>query len=272
MSFEVRLQSVVAFLAPKGRRNFWAKYLYWTVFDTLLAVAVAGVLRWLGLFGSERWMVEAAALAALVSTPITIFVLLLVGEQHRRFQEMEQLANTDELTQLPNRRAFFIEANKRRFVVRNAHVFVADADHFKQINDRLGHEVGDHCLVAIADHLRTLQAPDLIYARMGGEEFAILLPDNPVVSPEALGAALCRPIRFCPPGVREVVTLTLSAGGTALSAEQSIDRALVRADAALYRAKAAGRARAVIDEGDMTMPPDGGPPIGETEKFRRAVA
>ena len=271
MSSEARLQKLVAFLAPRGRRDFWAKYLYWTAFDVMLAIGAATLLRQAGLFQQVHWLADVAVLAAIVSSPITLFVLLLVGDQYRRYQEMERLANTDELTQLPNRRAFFIEANKRRFTVLRAHVFVADADHFKQINDRLGHEVGDQCLVAIADHLRALTAPDIVVARMGGEEFAVLLPVNDAVSAEALGEAICEPISFCPPGLREKVTLTLSAGGTMLTAEQNIDKALVRADTALYRAKAAGRARTIIDPGETTIPPDGSP-LGETENFRRAVA
>ena len=240
-------QRLIAFLAPRNRRDFWLKFLYWTAFDMLLAVAIAGALRSAGRMTYPGWALDAALLALFVSMPITVLILFLVCFQRRQLAVMEQLAETDELTGLPNRRAFFRRTTSMRYRVRHGHVFLADADHFKRVNDRYGHEAGDECLAAIADRLRSLDAPGLVYARMGGEEFALLLPVNDRITPEELGEALCAPISVTLSGSETQLTLTLSAGAAYLTEDDSIDRALIWADSALYRAKAAGRGRAFID-------------------------
>ena len=264
MNTDSRLQRIVDVLAPVNGPDFALKFGYWTVFDNFFALAIAYVLHGAGHLASPDWVAETVLLTTLVSVPITCLILSLLGYLRQQQVLLRRLALSDELTGLPNRRAYFLEANKLRLVLRAAHVFVADADHFKQINDRHGHEVGDLCLVAIADHLRGLDAPGLVISRMGGEEFALLLPETSAVTPADLGRRLSRPITVPLGPGGESLTLTLSAGAAHLTREQNIDRALVRADAALYRAKAEGRGRTIIDDdrGDAALAePSAGTPL-----------
>jgi diguanylate cyclase (GGDEF)-like protein/PAS domain S-box-containing protein len=162
----------------------------------------------------------------------------LAREREELLGRVEAMARTDELTGLPNRRAW--DEELRRELARAARsgnpvcVVIMDLDHFKRFNDERGHQAGDALLseAAIAWRVR-LRVTDTI-ARYGGEEFAALLPD-------------------CPPG--EVVQIvdrlrsatpegqTCSAGVAYWDGEESPEELVGRADAALYEAKRAGRDR-----------------------------
>ena len=166
----------------------------------------------------------------------------------------ERLALTDGLTGLPNRRAFFstgvllFESARRHG--RSLSVLMMDLDHFKSINDRLGHLAGDAALVAVAEALRgTKRATDMA-GRLGGEEFALLLPETG--SGEALGAAERLRCALGEVDWGSVIgsrgPITVSIGVAELSREDStLDSLLERADRSLYRAKEEGRDRVVVE-------------------------
>ncbi len=120
-----------------------------------------------------------------------------------------------------------------------------DIDHFKEINDRHGHDAGDRTLVAIADRLRAMSRDKDLIARWGGEEFLLLLPDTALdaaaVFAEALRAALANMAVTLSDG--STTTLTASMGVAASAVTASLDDLLREADAALYVAKQAGRNR-----------------------------
>lgn len=148
---------------------------------------------------------------------------------------LEQIAQTDPLTGLPNRRA--IEA---RFAAsRPRAVAIVDIDHFKAINDAFGHACGDAVIVAVA---RGLNAGDAFAARIGGEEFALLLySDQPWLELEWLRREAPGHIARALPDLGRAVTA--SAGITALDAGVGFAEALKSADLNLYLAKASGRNR-----------------------------
>ena len=167
-------------------------------------------------------------------------------------RELEQLAHTDVLTGLANRRQFIISANNelsrhdRYGYVTSLIMF--DLDHFKQINDRYGHEGGDAVLRAIGSSLVGLIRRVDLLARIGGEEFAVLLPeqgqDVALVSAERLRAAV---------QALEVTTsahgscrFTASFGVAQHVEGESLDALMNRADVALYEAKTNGRNRVVV--------------------------
>ncbi len=158
-------------------------------------------------------------------------------ERDARYALLARQARTDELTALPNRRAWD-EALDRELsrAQRTGQPFclaLLDLDHFKAFNDTRGHQAGDtHLRRTAAAWRRQLRAVDVL-ARYGGEEFGILLPATPL--PEAT-EAIDR-VRGATPDEQ-----TASAGVVQWDGEESAEALLARADAALYRAKDAGRA------------------------------
>ncbi len=186
---------------------------------------------------------------ALVVLIVSVLALLTFASVRRLEAELSDLAATDVLTGLPNRRSFSLamealvrESNRdgTRFVLG-----LLDVDHFKRINDVHGHSVGDEVLIRCGAVLRTdLKAGDRVF-RWGGEEFAIVLRDSDLerahIACDRLRARLQDELST----VREGVTLTVTVGLAQWSPGESLDALFRRADAALYAGKDAGRDRTV---------------------------
>lgn len=174
-----------------------------------------------------------------------------ITERRRREQNLEQLATTDVLTGLANRRAFMARLEAELALAGQGGapgmLVMLDLDHFKRVNDTYGHAAGDRVLVYLAQLLRgqALRQGDLA-GRLGGEEFAVLLPRT---SPQE-GAAVAERLRealersLIDSGDGRTIAITLSAGLAPL--EGSSEHSLAQADAALYRAKNSGRNRVVV--------------------------
>jgi diguanylate cyclase len=166
--------------------------------------------------------------------------------------ELERLSREDALTGLTNRREFFVRARSelRRAERRQSRTAIAmlDLDHFKRVNDELGHVVGDRVLQRVARLLRSQCRLDDVVARYGGEEFALLLPETDLVS----AATICERIRrtmeqtdWRDEGVGWPVTVSI--GVVQCRPGETETDALERADRLLYLAKGAGRNRCVSD-------------------------
>jgi diguanylate cyclase (GGDEF)-like protein len=192
-----------------------------------------------------------------ISVTLTTLVVKLLAEHVTQvIGELVEAADTDYLTGLYNRRAFDIEFREQCDRARRSGVPLAlamfDLDHFKQINDRYGHAEGDRVLCDFAALLeRELRGGDTL-ARVGGEEFAIVLfgvgLQEAVVFGERIGLALQRG-----GGGDERPRVSSSVGVAALSqAEQIPEALLLAADRALYAAKAAGRRRVAVWEDGAT--------------------
>jgi len=169
----------------------------------------------------------------------------------QRLVEQQRLALLDMLTQLPNRHAYDerLEQEFERWQ-RYRHplvLAVLDVDHFKTINDNYGHLAGDKVLRIIAKTLRSrLRKTDFI-ARFGGEEFVVLMPETSLEAALNTLQAMCAAVAECPFHFREQpVSITLSGGVAEFAVGVAADTIFERADAALYRAKAAGRNRCVV--------------------------
>lgn len=172
-------------------------------------------------------------------------------------------ARTDGLTGLANRKRFEAElrAAAALAVERNVPVclMLADIDHFKQFNDRYGHWTGDQALRAVATVLkRQVKGQDLV-ARLGGEEFAVILPNTRLHDAFALADRIrtaigSRQIRVKEDGA-SLGRITLSAGVTDYQPGERLKRWCERADEALYAAKAAGRNRVVATAAAATSTP-----------------
>lgn len=165
-------------------------------------------------------------------------------------KKAEQLAQTDFLTGLDNRRAFFEHGQVMvNYCERNKmplSVVMLDADHFKQINDRYGHAIGDAVLKHLAGLLKNSLRKSDVCGRMGGEEFAILLPDTPMSEANTLANKFCQLYASTPAQSNgQAITNTVSIGVT--SGGYDLDHLLHCADQALYKAKLAGRNQTVCE-------------------------
>lgn len=172
-----------------------------------------------------------------------------VTEQKNIEKKLETLSRTDPLTELINRRAFnVISENEFSRFRRNGHAYailMLDIDHFKQINDKYGHATGDVVIKTIAQLCETkLRLHDTV-ARIGGEEFCILLPDTDKQTAYKMAEKLREIIANTAVATTDgVVSITISIGVSVVQSDD-IDQtaALKRADENLYKAKNAGRNR-----------------------------
>ncbi|MGE5503110.1 MAG: diguanylate cyclase [Actinomycetota bacterium] len=183
----------------------------------------------------------------------TIGVLVDISERKHMEEELRRLATTDSLTNVFNRRHFMdtaaAEVERAVRYGRPLSALMLDIDHFKRINDTWGHPIGDEAIKALARTCAAVLRVEDALGRLGGEEFACLLPET-----DAAGAAmLAERLR------RAIEAIVVDAGGTEVRFTSSVGAAelagpdwtaealLSRADAALYRAKQSGRNRVVVD-------------------------
>jgi diguanylate cyclase (GGDEF)-like protein len=172
-------------------------------------------------------------------------------ENARKYSEARALADLDALTGVHNRR-YFHETLARE--VARAHryhrrlaVVVFDLDDFKAINDRVGHLAGDAVLAEAAQRMLTVVRAADIACRVGGDEFAIVLPESSAEEGELLAGRIARAIAVRP--ITGAGTLELSAGVAELRPGDRPNDVFERADEALYRAKELGKAQTVAADG-----------------------
>jgi diguanylate cyclase (GGDEF)-like protein len=184
-----------------------------------------------------------------------IHTLSLNHELSKAKEKAEQLARTDMLTGLNNRRAF-IETGK--MILKNAQRYghplsmvMLDIDNFKMINDTYGHTSGDKVIKALANVINHGVRESDVSGRLGGEEFAIILQETNLTAAQELIDRLRKEVEQTPVHIdSQQINVTASFGIAQLDTElDSFDKLLDRADHAMYQAKKAGRNRVVIIEG-----------------------
>ncbi|MFZ8996982.1 MAG: putative bifunctional diguanylate cyclase/phosphodiesterase [Ilumatobacteraceae bacterium] len=163
-----------------------------------------------------------------------------VTEQRRAAERLRHAARHDELTGLPNR-SYLVNLLHERLAavgVSDVSVLFIDLDHFKVINDSLGHEAGDDVIRVVAERCRSAIGPDDLLARFGGDEFIVATVSDPAVLAERVRAALRPPVTIAD----HELFLTASIGFATSREPTTAPNELLRdADAAMYRAKARGR-------------------------------
>jgi diguanylate cyclase (GGDEF)-like protein len=168
-------------------------------------------------------------------------------ENARRFREARQLADLDALTGLHNRRYFHEtlarECARAHRYERKLSLIVFDLDDFKDINDRIGHLAGDAVLAEAAERVRGVVRTADIPCRVGGDEFAVILPESSLGDADQLYRRILNAVSSRPLG--QAGKLFLSAGVAELRPEDDPVSFFQRADEALYRAKEAGKGRVV---------------------------
>lgn len=234
-------------------------------FSALMAVRIAGVNYMpfpMGalLPGDPAWL---GGYSLALFFHATFLGLLFIALTKERLElEQRNIALIDPLTGLLNRRA--LSAQMERDARLRVHgpqattILVLDLDHFKSVNDRYGHEVGDQVLAVFAAVAETHTRPiDQLY-RLGGEEFCILLPDTELRDALVVSERIRR--AFATTAVEtergERVTATLSIGVAATRYAGGLESLLAAADSALYEAKARGRNRIVVADTHAESPGD----------------
>lgn len=210
------------------------------------------------------------ALLTLLYVVGTAFIVVVMAKE-QALALHRTAALTDPLTGLFNRRGFFEHAQKlfdaRMRKGQPVSVLMFDLDHFKSINDRFGHEVGDEALRAFAATVGATMRSEDIVGRLGGEEFAAILPN--ALTPSVAIAERVR-LAFQAAGIEvagHALNATVSVGAVdTLTRADNITQLLARADAALYRAKSAGRNRVVSDNGSGAVPD--APPLVPDDSLR----
>jgi len=185
----------------------------------------------------------------MISNIVGAFLIIHLIEKETTFvsqaKELEQIAATDHLTGLVNRRSLELVFPSLPRVTRSGEgtaVFYFDVDNFKQINDSFGHAAGDYVLKDLASRLTSTLRPQDIFSRIGGDEFVVVLPE--VRKGEgAIIAERCRQLVNKSPFVvgDALIHATISIGWTWNAQNMAFPDALQDADAALYEAKEAGR-------------------------------
>jgi diguanylate cyclase (GGDEF)-like protein len=202
---------------------------------------------------STPYTAEEQRLVKLVASVVGVAL-----ENARLYQETQRLATVDPLTELFNYRYFHqtlsLEVARAKRHGYALAVLMADLDHFKRVNDTYGHPKGDELLREVARAASAQLRRTDVLARLGGEEFGVILPGSAysavAIVAEKLRAAVGR-VRV-PSGLgRDKIRITISVGGVSVSPADAEPRSLVnRADQALLRAKQAGRNRVVIEDGE----------------------
>ena len=175
-------------------------------------------------------------------------LLILRADLVRHAEELERLATTDDLTGLCNRRHFLALAEDERRRHERKHrplaLLILDIDVFKSINDRFGHDVGDAVICHVARICREEIRPFDILARIGGEEFVLLLPETTPEQAMMLAERVRQHLEATPFVVDGAdVTVTASIGVSEGTQSEGIGDLMKRADQALYQAKREGRNR-----------------------------
>jgi diguanylate cyclase len=230
--------------------SVWMRVLYWTAIVLIVSTAVSIIvtkiiMESLGNGLSEAGLAAAMALPILIGGPMSLIHLLRLAQLRLANQKLQVLASTDWLTSCLNRRAFTNQVNGQ---LRTSGAFlVIDADHFKIINDRFGHDRGDEALQIMAATIRANVRDNDIVGRMGGEEFGVFLQganlDTARLVAERIRAAI-QAVHFAPDG--QPLRLSVSVGGAFFDGEISFTELFRIADQRLYRVKQAGRNRTDI--------------------------
>ena len=245
IAFAIQMAMVVPLLwrAWTQRSNYlWVFAIAWASPIIMASFRIASSL---GMIGWNFWLDNSTILTmtieALLSSIAIAYRMRLLSNERDEAREREiaarLLADTDPLTGLLNRRAFLHSAVGRGG---EQILMIADLDHFKQVNETIGHDGGDEVLRVFARTLRQAVPPEALVARIGGEEFAIVVSAESVVDPDDILAGL-RAGRM-----PYDVTVTASIGMCSGPLERETDwKALYAcADRALFEAKSAGRDRA----------------------------
>lgn len=234
----------------------WRSIAAWTAVVVAISVILSdGLSIWLldtfsqGI--NEIGLIIATVLPIVLGGPMTFYHMLRHRQLRAANAQLDILASTDWLTDCLNRRAFTADASSLLEPGDGA-LLVIDADHFKSVNDRFGHEAGDDALRELAATIRSAVREHDVVGRIGGEEFGVFLPgadfDTAIHIAQRIREAVAE-IAFAPAGGS--CSLSVSIGGASVAGHANFGELFRVADQQLYGAKSAGRNRIEL----VRMPP-----------------
>lgn len=241
-------------LSPEG----WGRVILSTALGTAVCVAAAlyvDSFNFTGMSESERLraIITDVLLPIVLAVPLLLFFTGKLRELAIAHRQLTVIASTDGLTQVMNRAAFSTLVDAYLTDIRSAEsqargaLLVIDADDFKSVNDRFGHDRGDEALVTIAGAIKSmLRGADLV-GRLGGEEFGVFLPGATHDQAETVAERIRRSVNdapFEPEGARH--PLSVSVGGAVFEHTLPFADLFRQADRQLYAAKQRGRNRVSI--------------------------
>jgi diguanylate cyclase (GGDEF)-like protein len=249
------------FLHISSLREGWPLVVLFTAGAVIATLAFGEVISWLIDYPANWKQYVLRAVIPLLVTPAVVIPLLFMSIRLNTMRaELDMLARTDVLTGLPNRRAFFARANEI-FALRQGHepaaLLMIDIDRFKAINDEFGHDAGDAVLKTVAQTILSVVSERgehrALAARIGGEEFAVVIDGIGAAEAAALAEALCVRVRACAARYQgRPIATTVSVGVAMRQRMQPVDIVLKAADMAVYEAKERGRDRWCV--GTPAMP------------------
>ena len=224
--------------------HFWFFVLAWSA---PIIASLFRALHGMGLVGYSFWLdngnLIALSIESLLSTMLIVARLRDLSAERDQARAGERsalrLANSDPLTGLLNRRSFIDLAVGR---VQPHRLMLIDLDHFKAINDKLGHDTGDDVLRRVAKTIQMIRPSDSLAVRLGGEEFALLIPMSRIS--ECPPEMVLEAVRRCEMPLDWRVTVSLGHAEGRVDSDEAWRRLYRLADSALYRAKSDGRDRA----------------------------
>lgn len=236
-------------------RNGWGRVIFGTILGTLACIAIALFVDSFNFMtldpaGRDRAILTNILLPTFLAAPMLFFLLSKLRELAIAHERLAIIAATDSLTSLLNRGAFVRLADtwlQHQSGQAYGGLLMVDADNFKAINDRYGHEHGDEALQLIAGAIRSVLRAEDGVGRIGGEEFGIILPGANRAQTEALAERVRDAVRaapFLPDGAP--YRLTVSVGGVFFDAPLAFRDLFRIADQQLYRAKREGRDRVAL--------------------------
>lgn len=225
-------------------KRVWLAVFIITGMALCTALFVTALIQRLGLMPSAGVYLAAGVVPVVIVAPVIYFLARAVYQLKQTQQDLWRLVQTDELTGLLNRRAFFacgheaLSATSEPKAIPRAALLLFDADEFKQINDSLGHLAGDEALRYLADTIQLYAAPTDVVARLGGDEFAVLRANATSTELADLAEQIGEWLATHAYGYgQESRFLRMSAGIADTKEISSFDALLLAADLALYAAK-----------------------------------
>ncbi|MDB5959030.1 MAG: hypothetical protein JWP59_324 [Massilia sp.] len=247
-------------LRPGARGSVLQQMIGWN--NVLFAIAM-GARAWYSAGAPHAHLFSAGAMQS--ATFLTGYFLMIVNGfgflllcKEKDDARMVQLATIDSLTGLINRHAFFDRTDSARALASRQRSPIAlmmiDIDHFKRINDCFGHATGDEALVLFSATAGSTLREDDLLGRLGGEEFALVLPatdlEGAILAAERLRVTVAAAVL---PTSGGDYSMTISVGVVVIDPNEHINAALARADHALYAAKTGGRNRVSVGQAQLRV-------------------
>ncbi len=235
------MKTVLRLMTPRSPGQWFLWFAAWTSLFNAFFLLVLWV------FGQADVMSlwQKLAVGAITCAPFLTAAMMMLRLHLRLQGRLFLSARTDLLTRMPNRRAF-IDSVSARLTEEGGTLLMIDVDHFKAVNDTWGHGFGDICLQRIAINIRPVISASFDCARLGGEEFAVMLFDTTPEKVKNVSQIIAAGISIQPPGQRTPIRITCSLGGCHAEPGDHLSDVMSCADRALYQAKDSGRARLVM--------------------------